>query len=332
VWRAERPQRGRYRELYQCDADIAGVASMSADAEIIGVVVTALKRLGLPQFMVKINNRKLVTAIGQYSGVPDEQLGDLYRSIDKFDKIGADGVREELRRRGLGDEVIARMMELVLAHEPGLTNLDMLEQALGTLPAAEEGIRELRELADHLGAASITQEDYAIDFTMVRGLGYYTGPIFETVIEEPNLGSVSGGGRYDDLIGLFRRDSVPTTGTSLGIERIIDVMDILDLYPAHINGTVVQVYVTVFDDATRPEATRLAAELRAQGLRTELHLEDRKLGRQLQHADRKGIPLVAILGSEEIAQGIVKVKRLRDGQEFAVARAAAAERIQALLG
>jgi histidyl-tRNA synthetase len=332
VWRAERPQRGRYRELYQCDADIAGVASMSADAEIIGVVVTALKRLGLPQFMVKINNRKLVTAIGQYSGVPDEQLGDLYRSIDKFDKIGADGVREELRRRGLGDEVIARMMELVLAHEPGLTNLDMLEQALGTLPAAEEGIRELRELADHLGAASITQEDYAIDFTMVRGLGYYTGPIFETVIEEPNLGSVSGGGRYDDLIGLFRRDSVPTTGTSLGIERIIDVMDILDLYPAHINGTVVQVYVTVFDDATRPEATRLAAELRAQGLRTELHLEDRKLGRQLQHADRKGIPLVAILGSEEIAQGIVKVKCLRDGQEFAVARAAAAERIQALLG
>ena len=331
VWRAERPQRGRYREFYQCDADIVGVQGMAADAEILGVVVTTLRRLGFPQFTVKINNRKLLTAIGQYSGVDDHQLGDLYRSVDKFDKIGADGVRDELVKRGIAEDIVAKMMELIVAHEPGLANLDVLEQAMGDIPAAQEGIGELRELAAHLESMYISQEDYAIDFTMVRGLGYYTGPIFETVIEEPNLGSISGGGRYDDLIGLFRKESLPTTGTSLGIERIIDLMDFFDLYPAHINATVVQVLVAVFGDDTRAEATKLAAELRAGGVCTELHLEDRKIGRQFQHADRKGIPLVALLGSQEIAEGIVKLKRLSDGEEFTVPRGDIAEKVGELL-
>lgn len=331
VWRAERPQRGRYREFYQCDADIVGVGSMSADAEILGVVVTALKRLGFPQFTVKINNRKLLTAIGQYSGVADTQLGDLYRSVDKFDKIGADGVREELLKRSIAEDVVTKMMELIVAQEPGLANLDVLEQAMGEIPAAQAGIGELRDLAAHLESMYISQEDYAIDFTMVRGLGYYTGPIFETLIEEPNLGSISGGGRYDDLIGLFRKESLPTTGTSLGIERIIDLMDELDLYPAHINSTVVQVLVTVFGDDTRTESTRLAAELRASGICTELHLESRKIGRQFQHADRKGIPLVALLGTDEIAQGVVKLKRLGDGEEFTVSREDVAAKVAELL-
>ena len=332
VWRAERPQRGRYREFYQCDADIAGVASMSADAEIIGVVVTTLNRLGFPQFTVKINNRKLVTAIGQYSGVPDEQLGDLYRSIDKFDKVGADGVQQELLKRGIEAAVVTKILDLIVAQDPGLSNLDVIEQTMGDLPVAAEGIRELRELAGYLGDAYISQEDYAIDFTMVRGLGYYTGPIFETVIEEPNLGSISGGGRYDELIGLFRKDTVPTTGTSLGIERIIDLMDELQLYPAHINGTVVQVLVTVFGDDTRSESTKLAAELRSQGICTELYLDDRKIGRQFQHADRKQIPIVATLGSQEIAAGVVKLKRLGDGAEFTVERGEAAVKVGELLG
>ncbi|MAS32649.1 MAG: histidine--tRNA ligase [Anaerolineaceae bacterium] len=331
VWRAERPQRGRYREFYQCDADIVGIGEMSADAEIIGVVVTALKKLGFPQFNVKINNRKLLTAIGQYSGVSDAQLGDLYRSVDKFDKIGADGVRKELVERGIDTDVVARMMDLIIAHEPGLGNLDVLEQAMGSIPAAEEGIRELRELAAYLEDSLISPEDYSVDFTMVRGLGYYTGPIFETVIEEPNLGSISGGGRYDDLIGLFRKESLPTTGTSLGIERIIDLMDLFELYPAHISGTVIQAFVTVFDESTRRESTKLAAELRGQGINVEMQLEDRKLGKQFQHADRRGIPLVAVLGPEEVTQGIVKLKRLSDGEEVTVPRAEAAAKISDLL-
>ncbi len=331
VWRAERPQRGRYREFYQCDADIVGIASMAADAEIVGLVVMVLKRLGFNQFSVKINNRKILTGIGQYSGVPDAQLGDLYRSVDKFDKIGVDGVRTELLERGIATEAVTRMMELIQARHPGLESLDFLEEVMGHIPAAREGIHELRELAGHLNDANVHPEYYAFDYTMVRGLGYYTGPIFETIITEPNMGSVTGGGRYDDLIGLFRKESLPTTGTSLGIERIIDLMDILGLYPDHIAGTVVQMLVTVFDEGTRAQSTRLAAELREQGIRTELYMQERNLGRQFTYADRKHIPLVAILGPEEIAQNQVRLKRLSDGQEVSVGREQIAEKVQELL-
>jgi histidyl-tRNA synthetase len=331
VWRAERPQRGRYREFYQCDADIVGVAGMNADAEIIGLIVTALTRLGFPQFAVKINNRKLLTAIGEYAGLQGEPLFNLYRSIDKFDKIGAEGVREELNTRGIPAEVTARIMELITARHPGLEQLDFLEEFLSSLPSAQEAIGELRQLSDHLLDAGVSLQNYEFDLTMVRGLGYYTGPIFETIITEPNLGSVTGGGRYDDLVGLFRGESLPTVGTSLGIERIIDLMDVLNLYPAEIGGTVVQVMVTVFDEATRGASTQLAAELRAAGVNTELYLQDKNVGKQMNFADKKNIPLVALLGSEEIAQGNVKFKRLRDGEEVTVARAGAAETVRTLL-
>ncbi|MBN8617373.1 MAG: ATP phosphoribosyltransferase regulatory subunit, partial [Anaerolineae bacterium] len=207
VFRAERPQRGRYREFYQCDADIVGVGGMLAEAEIISLIVTALRRLGFQQFSVKINNRKLLTGMGQYSGVPDTQLGDLYRSVDKFDKIGAEGVEKELVERGLAADAVGRMMGLIQSREAGLGSLDVLEREMGGLPAAAEGLRELRQLAGYLDDAGVPAGFYEFDFTMVRGLGYYTGPIFETIITEPNLGSVTGGGRYDDLIGLFRKES-----------------------------------------------------------------------------------------------------------------------------
>ena len=176
VWRAERPQRGRYREFTQCDADIVGVAGMSADAEVLGVVHSALTGLGFPQFSMRINNRKLLTAIGQFSGVPDARLGDLWRSIDKFDKIGAEGVRAELVERGIEAEAVARVMALVGAQAPDSDSLDSIDQAMGELPAAQEGLRELRELTARLGDMNIPADAWAIDFTMVRGLGYYTGP------------------------------------------------------------------------------------------------------------------------------------------------------------
>lgn len=331
VWRGERPQRGRYREFYQCDADIVGVSGMSADAEILSMVVTALRQLGIPQFTVKINNRKLLTAIGHYSGVPDALLPELYRSIDKFDKIGAEGVQDELVRRGIGQDVVARMMPLIQAQMPGLERVDYLEELLGDQPIAQEGIRELREIADHLSDLDVALKFYEFDFTMVRGLGYYTGPIFETAITEPNLGSVSGGGRYDELVGMFRGDSLPTTGTSLGIERLIDVMEILDLYPPELGGTVVQVLVSVFDADLRGESTQLAAELRAHGVRTELYMQDKGIGKQFGHADKKGIPVVALLGPDEVAAGNVKLKRLADGEEVTVPRTQAAETVRTLL-
>lgn len=333
VWRGERPQRGRYREFYQCDADIVGVANMSADAELISLLVAILQKLGFTAFTVKINNRKLLTGMGQYSGVPDEQLPDLYRSVDKFDKIGADGVKKELVERGISDESVGRMMALLQTHGTGLESLDNLEDVMARFPAAMEGIQELREMAAHMDNLGVSSEFYEFDFTTVRGLGYYTGPIFETILKGETIGSISGGGRYDKLIGMFRRESLPTTGVSLGIERIIDLMDDMKLYPAHISGTVVQALVTVFGDETLADSTRLAAELRNAGINTELYMEDGKfkLGKQFTHADKKRIPLVVTLGADEIAQGVVKIKRLADGTEISVNRAEAPAKIRELL-
>lgn len=334
VWRGERPQRGRFREFYQCDADIVGVAGMSADAELISLATTALKRLGFPDFTVKINNRKLLTGIGQYSGVPDEQLADLYRSVDKFDKVGAEGVAKELVERGISSDVVDRMIMLLQAHGEGVESLNNLEDIIGSIPTAAEGLRELREMAAYMEALGVPAEHYAFDFTVVRGLGYYTGPIFEAVLNGESIGSISGGGRYDDLIGLFRRESLPTTGISLGIERIIVLMDELGLYPAHIGGTVVQTLVTVFDDERLMDSTRFAGKLRAAGIQTELYMDDAKfkIGKQFAHADKKGIPLVAVIGPEEAAAGVVNLKRLSDGHEVQVAQSEAAATIRGLLG
>jgi histidyl-tRNA synthetase len=331
VFRGERPQKGRYREFYQCDADIVGVANRSADAELVALKVMALKRLGFPQFSVKINHRQLLTAIGDYSGVPQDKLPDLYRSVDKFDKIGASGVEKELVERGIEADVVKRMMSLITNQQVGVGNLDYLDEILGHVPQAQASIAELREMAGYLDVLGVSSDHYAFDLTMVRGLGYYTGPIFETVITEPNLGSISGGGRYDDLIGIFRKDSLPTTGTSFGIERILVLMDELNLYPAHIGGTVVDVLVTVMDESLRMESTRLAGELRQAGINTELVMDDKKLGKQIAHASKKGIPFVAILGEDEVKSGVVKVKKLATGDELTLTRDGFVEQIQAIL-
>ena len=321
VFRGERPQRGRYREFWQCDADTVGAAGMSADAEILIMMVEILTRLGFPQFVIKINHRRLLSAIGEFSGVPGAQLPDLYRSVDKFDKIGAEGVGRELTERGIDGEAVSRMMDLLQSQEAGAGSLDLIAGAIGE---GDNGLDDLRELADLLAEAAVPAEHYDFDFTMARGLGYYTGPIFETVISEPNLGSVSGGGRYDNLIGMFRRQSLPTTGTSFGIERIIDLMDELELYPPHLGGTLVQALVTVFNEETRHESARIGARLREAGVNTEVYLGARKLGRQLAHADRKGIPIAVIAGPDEIEAGVVKLRRLRDGMEATVAASNAA--------
>ncbi|MYI41418.1 MAG: hypothetical protein F4063_05690 [Chloroflexi bacterium] len=220
------------------------------------------------------------------------------------------------------------MMDLLSAKAPGTASLDQIEAALGK---GDNGLDELRELAHLLAAADVPAEHIDFDFTMARGLGYYTGPIFETVISQPNLGSITGGGRYDNLIGMFRRQSLPTTGTSFGIERIIDLLDELDLYPAALGGSSVQALVTVFGADTRRESLRIADALRTAGINTELHLEARKLGRQIAYADRKGIPLVAIAGSEEISAGVVKLRRLADRREMDVKREEIGVAAQALL-
>jgi histidyl-tRNA synthetase len=342
VWRAERPQRGRYREFYQCDVDIVGIAGMEADAEAVSVVVTTLQRLGFNDFRIKINNRKVLTGIGIAAGLTGEPLGNLYRTIDKFDKLGHAGLQEELYKLGIGDGAIQIMMD-IFPEKPRDTwgyavAKDMLDQQsdrIGMIPIAAEGLKELGILFEYLNDLHVDERFIELDFSMVRGLGYYTGPIFETVLlsddPEERVGSISGGGRYDDLIGLFRKDPLPTVGVSLGIERLITIMEKRNLYPASLKRTVVEVLVTVFGPDTKAGALRLVSALRQGEVKAELFMQDSKLGKQISYADKKGIPVVAILGPDEIARGEVKFKRLSDQHEVIAPLSLAANTVTALL-
>jgi histidyl-tRNA synthetase len=336
VWRGERPQRGRFREFFQCDADTVGIAGMEADAESVSVVVTALQRLGFADFLIKLNNRKLLKGIGQYAGLDSESLANLYRSIDKLDRIGVDGVREEMNKGGMDSAAVTKVLDLVanarpgesVGYEAGAALIGALRETLDGVEIADQGLDELAEVLKFLDAMRVPGELIELDCSMVRGLGYYTGPIFEAMLTsddpEERVGSVSGGGRYDELVGLFRKEALPTVGVSLGIERLITLMDKRNLYPPDLNRTVVQVLVTVFGADTREESMGLASALRAGGIKAELFMQQAKIGKQIGYADKKGIPVVALLGPDEIARGEVKFKRLADQQEIVVPRAEAA--------
>jgi len=325
VFRAERPQKGRYREFYQCDADIVGSKSMLADAEIITMIYTALQTLGFKSFVTKINNRKILTGIGHYAGVPNELLGGLYRSIDKLEKIGAAGVREEMAKSQIPANVITKIMDLI-SIAPG--NFGEVRERLGDVPIAMEGLNELEQLATFLGDAGVPRENYQFDFSMVRGLAYYTGPIYETVVTEPKIGSLTGGGRYDELAGLFTNQSLPMTGTSFGIERIIDVMDELAMYPASIGKTVTQVLVTVFNRDLVGTSIRLANELRGAGINTELGLEFDGLGKQLKYAAAKAIPFAVIIGPDENTTQQATLRDLASGEQTLIPQSELAKTIK----
>lgn len=312
VWRAERPQKGRYREFYQCDADIVGSKSMLADAEIVAMIYTVLQTLGFQSFITKINNRKILTGIGQYAGVPNELLGGLYRAMDKLEKIGADGVREEMTKSAISANVVDKMIDLVSIPPD---NFGELRERLGDIPIAMEGLNELEQLATFLGEAGVPRAKYQFDFAMVRGLAYYTGPIYETIVTEPKIGSLTGGGRYDELAGLFSNQSIPMTGTSFGIERMIDVMDELAMYPASIGKTVTQVLVTVFNRDLIGASVRVANELRAAGVNAELALDADGLGKQLKYAAAKAIPFALIIGPDEATAQKATLRDLTSGEQ-----------------
>ncbi len=320
VWRAERPQRGRYREFYQCDADIVGSSSMAADAELIALLCDVLASLGFgangPSVTIRINNRKLLRGIGEYAGVDAAHLADLYRSLDKFERIGVSGVKQELSDRGLSAGIVQRLVQLLLHSGGNRQSLAALESELHRFPNALAGIHELKSIDSLLQAYSIPPVLYTFDFTMVRGLGYYTGPIYEATITEPNLGSICGGGRYDELIGIFRRESLPTTGLSIGVERILDVMTELDMFSSAIAASASDVWVIIIDESSRPAAISLTQALRAKGMRVEMQLEAKPdLGKQLRTVNRKNIPFTLILGPDELAQHTVTSKRMVDGEQ-----------------
>ncbi|MGQ9584495.1 MAG: histidine--tRNA ligase [Anaerolineae bacterium] len=329
VWRAERPQKGRYREFYQCDADIVGSASMLADAEVIHLIYEVLRRLGFAAFTIQISHRKLTTGLGQFAGVPESLLGGLYRAIDKLERIGLEGVREELLKAGIPSEAAGRLLTLLQTGGDDREVLRALREQMAEHPTALEGIAELEELLGYLEALGIPPARYRLNVSMVRGLEYYTGPVYETTVEEPRIGSITGGGRYDGLVGIFSQEAIPATGTTLGIERIIDVMEELKMYPPDLRGTVVQVLVAHFGGATVAEALRLAGDLRQAGWRTELYYEETIIGDQIRYALKKGIPFVAILGPDEARAGTVALRNLETREQMTVPRAQAATQLAA---
>lgn len=319
VWRADRPQRGRFREFWQCDADIVGSSSMLADADVVSVIVEALEALKIGQFTVRINHRKLLEAIGRYAGIGDERAGSVYRSVDKLDKIGPEGVIDELVSHSVSRESAEHIVELVSSTGASDVQLARASSALQGIEGAAEAIGELEQLFNALAASNIPDERYRFDLSLARGMGYYTGPVYEAADEEFNLGSLAGAGRYDGLVGRFSRQDLPATGISLGIERIFEIIQERQRGTGPVS--VSQVLVTVFEEERAAESLRLAAELREAGLRAETYLEPRRsLGRQFGYAEARGIPFAAVLGPDEIERGVVGLKDIKTQDQVEVER------------
>jgi histidyl-tRNA synthetase len=318
-YRGERPARGRYREFYQFDADIVGSASPLADAEIVALLVEALEALGFPGFTTLLNHRQVIGGVARASGLDEQAAGSVYRAIDKFDKIGADGVREELLRSGVAPAAAEAILALVqIEGDPG----DVLEELSGRLAAdarAAAALENLRAIIVALGEMGVSAERYRVAPRLARGLSYYTGLVFEASTPHWPEGSLLGGGRYDELIGQFAGRPIPTVGLAFGIDRLHDVMEDLGLGPRP--ATTATAFVTVFSDELAAASLGLARELRAGGVNTLIALEAAGLGKQFKEADRKGVRFALVLGPDELARGEVVVKDLRGGGQRSLSRA-----------
>ncbi|MHC9085822.1 histidine--tRNA ligase [Luteimonas sp. RIT-PG2_3] len=325
VYRGERAQRGRFREFYQCDIDVIGKDSLSPryDAEVPAVIHAVFSALDIGEFTIQLNHRKLLRGYFEGQGIDDARQMTVLREIDKLDKRGEDAVRATLTGEefGLTDDVAERLLAFSRvrssSHDDALAKLDTLGS--GT-PLFEEGRNELRDLLNQLRALGVPETRYALNLSIARGLDYYTGMVYETILDaHPQIGSICSGGRYDNLASHYTKSKLPGVGISIGLTRLF-----WQLREAGLVATAdssVDVLVTLFDDAGLPHALRVSQQLRAGGLNVETQLEPRKLAKQLQYADRAGIRFVVIRGDEEAAKGVVAVKDLRRGEQFEVAEA-----------
>ncbi len=314
VWRAERPQKGRYREFWQCDVDIVGSDEPAADAEILAIISDCLSAVGFKEYRVLINHRKILSAIARVAGASPEQAVHVYRAIDRLSKVGADGVRQELVQIGLSPDSSNKLIDLINIEGDADTVLSHLERLLADQPEGIQAINELRSILNLLSNYNVNLNSYLVQPSLARGLDYYTGAVFETVVDEPKVGSVTGGGRYDELVGIFAGKKIPTVGTSLGLERIIDVLEELGLMtPPRVSA---DVFVTVFDTSCIASSIQIAASLRKKGIKTELYLgKPGSLRKQLTYASRLGIPWVIIAGPDELANNEVTLRDMQSGEQ-----------------
>jgi histidyl-tRNA synthetase len=324
VWRADRPQKGRFREFYQCDVDAIGSRSMAIEVELLAAAADVLTRLGFADFTIRLNHRQALSGLLNAGGVPAPLHNESLVALDKLDKIGRDGVASELAARGVSAEGSAKLLDFFASVGAAPTNEQTLSQ-LESLAGPNQGVDELRTILT-LASATSAGGRIRIDPSLARGLSYYTGAIFEVSV--PDLaGSLGGGGRYDNLIGMFLGDEVPACGISLGLERILVVMAERDMFPPGLASRPADVMVTVWNAGQVAESLELATLLREAGIRVETYPEADKLGRQFKYASSRGIPFVAIIGDDELANGTVAVKNMASGEQVSVPRASAAQEI-----
>lgn len=311
VWRAYRPQKGRYREFYQCDADVVGSDSLLNEVELMQIVDTVFSRFGI-RVCIKINDRKVLTGIAEMIGAADK-IVDITVAIDKLDKIGLDNVNAELREDGLSESQIEALQPIVTLSGTNSEKLSVMRQVLAQSQTGLRGLEELQfVLSRYKGAAQLE-----FDLTLARGLNYYTGCIFEVKAMDVEIGSITGGGRYDNLTGIFGMPGISGVGISFGADRIYDVLNQLDLYPQEVT-TATQLLFVNFGDAETDYCLPILAQARAAGIRAEVYPDAVKVKKQMQYANAKGIPFVAMAGETEMQQGKITLKDMATGEQACI--------------
>ena len=314
VWRADRPQKGRYREFYQCDADVVGSNSLLNEVELVQMIDAVFQKFGI-RVSIKINNRKILTGIAEIIGEADK-IVDITVAIDKLDKIGLDNVNAELASKGIPQEAIDKLQPIILLSGSNEEKLATLKNVLAASGTGLKGVEESEFILKTIAGLGI-QSEVELDLTLARGLNYYTGAIFEVKALDVQIGSISGGGRYDNLTGVFGMEGMSGVGISFGADRIYDVLNQLDLYPKEaVNGT--QLLFVNFGEAEAAYVLPVLAQVRAAGIRAEIYPDAAKMKKQMSYANAKMVPFVAIVGENEMKEGKVMLKNMASGEQSLV--------------
>lgn len=312
VWRADRPQKGRYREFYQCDADVVGSNSLLNEVELMQIVDTVFTRLGV-RVCIKVNNRKILSGIAEVIGQADK-IVDITVAIDKLDKIGLDAVNEELREDGLPEEAVEKLQPIIKLSGTSAEKIAVMREVLAGSEVGQKGVDEVEYVLNTLSGENALKNPIELDLTLARGLNYYTGCIFEVKALDVEIGSITGGGRYDDLTGIFGMPGLSGVGISFGADRIYDVLNQLELYPEEVLTSTQLLFVN-FGERETQYLLPVISRCREAGIRCEIYPDAVKMKKQMQYANAKGVPFVAIAGETEIGEGRVTLKNMLTGEQ-----------------